>query len=263
MDGFDSITQRAGSLRADPRLILATDLDGTFLGGSAQDRRALYEWVRTQPDVGLIFVTGRDPAFIGDLCRTQDVPEPDYVIGDVGTTIAEFRNGEVQPIPVLEEEIAARWHGMSDLAQERLAPVNGLWLQRTPFRYRLSYEYDGRFDRAHLDVLTGLDVDILVSHGCFVDILPRGVSKGPSLLRLLDHLELPRGRVLVAGDTLNDLSMFETGLHGAVVGGAEAELLAATAALPRALHCRRVGAGGILEAIRAHALHPLTPEVFT
>ena len=49
-------------------LVLATDLDGTFLGGSETARRRLYSWIEANRDeVGLIFVTGRDPGFIRDL----------------------------------------------------------------------------------------------------------------------------------------------------------------------------------------------------
>ena len=245
-----------------PDLVLATDLDGTFLGGSVQDRRALYDWVQAERRrVALVFVTGRDPDFISELCAAGDVPAPDYVIGDVGTTIARFEDFTLQPIAALEAPILRRWHGKADLVRTRLAAVRGLWLQPVPFRHRLSYQYDDRFNPNSLTVLEGLGVDVLISHGCFVDILPEGVSKGPSLLRLIDHLKLPSAQVLVAGDTMNDLSMFQTGLHGAVVGGAEAELLAATRDLPLAYHCRVPGAGGILEAIRAHALLSSSPEV--
>lgn len=241
-------------------MVLATDLDGTFLGGNAAQRTALFDWLRAHPDVQLIFVTGRDPDFISSLCASGEVPAPEYVIGDVGTTIARFHGGQVCPMPDMEAPIAAAWQGLALDVQARLAPVEGLWLQTAPFRHRLSYEYDQRFDQSALAVLEGMNVDIIVSHGCFVDVLPRGVSKGPSLLRLIDHLGLDADKVLVAGDTLNDLSMFQTGLHGAVVGGAEAALLNATTHLPRAHHCRDIGAGGILEAIRVHGLHPNPPE---
>ncbi len=243
------------------QLVLATDLDGTFLGGTPAQRDRLYRWLAATPDALLIFVTGRDPAFIANLCASGAVPAPRYVVGDVGTTIAEFRAGRLVPIAALESHIRIAWEGMAERVRTRLSGVPGLWLQPAPFRYRLSYQYDSRFDPAALGVLDGLGVDTLTSHGCFVDILPRGVSKGPSLKRLIAHLGLMPERVLVAGDTLNDLSMFETGLHGAVVGGAEAELLAATADLPRAHRCRHPGAGGIIEAIHAHRLHPNPPEV--
>lgn len=243
------------------RMVLATDLDGTFLGGSPAHRSALYDWLRRSPDVQLVFVTGRDPDFIARLVAEGDVPAPEFVIGDVGTTIACFAEGHVQPLPDLEAPIAQAWQGLDAEIRARLAPVPGLRLQEAPFRHRLSYEYDDQFDRDALSVLNGLEVDLIVSHGCFVDVLPKGVSKGPSLLRLIAHLGLDAERVLVAGDTLNDLSMFETGLHGALVGGSEPELLAATAHLPRAHACREIGAGGIIEAIHAHTLHPTPPEL--
>jgi HAD superfamily hydrolase (TIGR01484 family) len=243
------------------RMVLATDLDGTFLGGSETHRRALYDWLRANEDVRLVFVTGRDPRFIAELCADGVVPEPEYVVGDVGTTIARFAAGQVVPDADLEAPIAAAWQGLPVEVQKRLAPVPGLTLQEVGFRHRLSFEYDASFDRDSLVVLRDLPVDIIVSHGCFVDVLPRGVSKGPSLERLIAHLGLDAERVLVAGDTLNDLSMFETGLHGALVGGSEPELLDATAHLPRAHRCRHVGAGGIIEAIHQHRLHPTPPEL--
>lgn len=248
-------------------MVLATDLDGTFLGGVAADRERLYAWLRQMaPDVRLIFVTGRDPAFIADLCRDGYVPTPEYVVGDVGTTIARVVTTPgrvmVEPIATLEAEIRDSWAGRGTLARAALRDVPGMWEQDVPFRYRLSYQYDASFHADSVSHVRELGVDVLISHGCFVDILPKGISKGPSLLRLLDHLSIPQETVLVAGDTLNDLSMFQTGLHGAVVGGAEPELLAATKDLPRALHCRAIGAAGIIEAIHAHNLHPTPPENF-
>ena len=47
-----------------------------------------------------------------------------------------------------------------------------------------------------------LGLDSLVSDNRFFDVLPRGVSKGPSLRRLIAHLDIPEDRVLAAGDTL-------------------------------------------------------------
>ena len=246
------------------QMVLATDLDGTFLGGTDAQRAHLYDWLRSRPDVALIFVTGRDPAAIGEICASGFVPAPSYVIGDVGTTIASFESGTVRPIPQLEADIARVWGQRQDALRHAVAKVPGLWEQETPFRYRLSYHYDPAiFDPACMAPVRDMGFDVLVSHGRFVDILPPGVSKGPSLLRLIDYLGLEPGRVLVAGDTLNDLSMFETGLSGAVVGGAEAALLEAVANLPRAHVCKGFGAAGIIEAIHAHSLHPEPPEVFS
>jgi len=40
-------------------LLLATDLDGTFLAGDADARKRLYHLVDAHPDVKLAWVTGR------------------------------------------------------------------------------------------------------------------------------------------------------------------------------------------------------------
>jgi len=248
----------------DWRFVLATDLDGTFLGGSAAMRRSLYDWIETRrAEVGLIYVTGRDPGFLPEIWKAG-VPVPDYVVGDVGTTIAEVRERRFATIPALEAEIAARWGDATERVRAMLDGAPGLRPQETAFRYRMSYHYDpAAFDPSVIPPVEALGLDVLISHECYLDVLPGGVSKGPSLKRLLAHLELSEDRVLVAGDTLNDLSMFETGLAGAVVGGAEPALLRAVAGLPRAHVCAAPGAGGILEAIAAHRLHDDLPAPHT
>ncbi len=243
------------------RFILATDLDGTFLGGTDAMRRRLYDWIEdNRVEIGLVYVTGRDPDFLPTLWN-DGVPVPDYVVGDVGTTIARVADRRIDMIAELEAEIAARWGDSAPEVRRLLDGARGLRPQDTRFRYRMSYHYEPEaFDPAVIPPVEALGLDVLISHDCYLDVLPGGVSKGPSLRRLMAHLDLAEDRVLVAGDTLNDLSMFQTGLAGAVVGGAEPGLLRAVAELPRAHVCSAPGAGGILEAVAAHRLHPNPPE---
>jgi hypothetical protein len=59
--------------------------------------------------------------------------------------------------------------------------------------------------------------------------------------------------VVVAGDTLNDLSLFETGLKGIVVGQAEAALSRKVAAIGGAAYlAEAAGGGGIMEGLIHH-----------
>ena len=106
--------------------------------------------------------------------------------------------------------------------------------------------YDGEAER----IVRGHGFDALISANCFFDVLPPGVSKGPSLKRLIKHLGVDDSRVLVAGDTLNDLSLFETGLRGVAVANSEPALVARLGAHPNTYQATQAGAAGIAEAIR-------------
>jgi sucrose-6F-phosphate phosphohydrolase len=245
-------------MRMMPKLILATDLDGTFLGGSDEERGRLYRLLEARrQEIVMIFVTGRDLPFIRELCAGSAVPWPDYVIGDVGTTVVAGR--AFAPVEAIEREIAARWGDRGEAVRAMLADEPGLRLQPTPFRHRVSYYYDpARLSPGVVPRIEAAGFDALLSADTFLDVLPRGVSKGPTLLRLLQHLALEPRRVLVAGDTLNDLSLFETGLRGVAVGNSEPALLSRLDDWPNIFRSGRAGAAGICEAIMELGL--LLPE---
>ncbi|KMK67473.1 HAD-IIB family hydrolase [Puniceibacterium sp. IMCC21224] len=242
------------------KFVLATDLDGTFLGGTDADRTRLYSWIEAnRATIGLIFVTGRDPAFIGELCDSG-VPWPEFVIGDVGTTIARVQDRKIVPIETLEREIAMTWGNSGNRVREALENVPGLTLQPTEFRYRVSYDLDpGAFQDTTTAMIRDMGYDPLISDNRFFDVLPRGVSKGPSLRRLVSHLKIAPDTVLAAGDTLNDLSMLECGLKAVAVGGSEPDLLSRVNSLPQVHKAKAIGAAGILEAVAANKMHT-TPE---
>lgn len=257
-----TMTEAAPADLSERKFVLATDLDGTFLGGSDRERERLYGWIEDNRDtVGLIFVTGRDPKFIGELCRDRGVPWPDYAVGDVGTTIATVSpETGVAPIAHLEEEISQRWGNAGDRVKERLDGHPGLTLQPTDFRYRVSYDLNSdKFDTSACDTVSEMGFEWLISDNRFFDVLPGGVSKGPSLRRLVEYLAIRPERVLCAGDTLNDLSMLECGLPAVAVGNSEPSLVERVVHLDHVHMARAHGAAGIMEAIRAFGMHDL-PE---
>jgi len=241
----------------DRQFVLATDLDGTFLGGSDDARNEFYTWIDEHRDqIGLIFVTGRDPEFITEMTRTTSVPRPDYVVGDVGTTIAEVsEDHEIAPIDVIENEIAESWGDAHARVRSALEGAPGLSLQPTPFRYRMSFDLDpATFDERAVDLVKALGLDVLISDNRFFDVLPKGISKGPSLKRLLAHLGLREDRTLVAGDTLNDLSMLALGLPAVAVGGSEPALIEELRYHPHVHFADGIGVSGIVQAIEHHRL---------
>ncbi|MFC4259986.1 glucosylglycerol-phosphate synthase [Marinobacter lacisalsi] len=228
-------------------MILATDLDGTFLAGDPENRLKLYQLISTHPDLTLVYVTGRGLESVLPLLADPTLPQPDYIICDVGCTVVE---GETQqPIIEIQAEIEKRWPG-EHVVEDVMAAFDGLSRQEVPQERRCSFlcEPDAVTDEV-LAAVKELSCDLLYSAGLYLDVLPPDVNKGRTLRDLVNHLGADPENVLVAGDTLNDLSMFEQGFIGVCVGESEPGLLDATESRARVYHATLSGCGGILEAI--------------
>ncbi|TVR26175.1 MAG: alpha,alpha-trehalose-phosphate synthase [Ilumatobacter sp.] len=232
-----------------PELVLATDLDGTFLGGNEPQRRALYDELLDRADeVMLVFVTGRDLDFIADLVSQPGMPRPDMIIGDVGTTVVHGH--DFSPVEEVQSWIDRRWDDSNEMVLDLLRDEPGLELQPIMGSRRVSYYYDPTtLQRSTIAKVEDAGLDVIISAGVFLDVLPKGIAKGPTLLRVIDAFELSDERVLVAGDTLNDLSLFHTGLQGVAVGNSEPGLVDAIADLPTVHHSELPGCAGITDAI--------------
>ena len=228
-------------------MLLATDLDGTFLAGDPEDRLSLYQTIAAHPEIRLAYVTGRSLEAVLPLLDDPTLPRPDYIIADVGASLYDGQT--LQPIQPLQGQIDLRWPGESQVAQA-LAGFADLERQDVPQARRCSYFCTPQraADPALLQAAEALNCDLLYSAERYLDFLPRGVNKGSSLQALADWLELEHDQVLAAGDTLNDLSMLSSTFKGVCVGASEVGLLEATCNHSRTLHALRPGCGGILEA---------------
>lgn len=228
--------------------ILATDLDGTFLGGSDAARARLVAHFRDEPGRTLLYVTGRSTDSVARLVEAGRLPRPDAMICDVGAFVA---HGDGAPMegPLLHE-IRTAWGNRGETVRAAFADVPGLRLQERFGPYRVSYYFDDPavLPQAYAQA-EALGCDGLVSDNLYFDVLPRGVNKGSTLRRLLEDWRVGEEEVLVAGDTLNDLAMLSTGLPAVAVGNSEAGLLAQLPAHPRLLRAQSHGADGILEAL--------------
>ena len=232
-------------------LLLATDLDGTFLGGSPEDRHRLYALINAQrSSVYLVFCTGRSYVNVQPLFKAFGLPEPELMICDVGTSIIA-QQGDTS-YDDLQQDIARRWGDGHDEAARLLHDLP-LTLQTGTGPWRRSYLYE--------DVTVALEatarvetvgLDGLLSDNLYFDVLPRKVNKGSTLMQVVHRLGFAYNDVLVAGDTLNDLSMLNCGLPAVAVANAEQQLMASLPQHPKIFIASQPGAAGILEAIAHH-----------
>ncbi|MGH7483219.1 MAG: HAD-IIB family hydrolase [Longimicrobiales bacterium] len=269
--------------RATGRLVLATDLDGTMAGGTAEARARLTRELAAHGATTLIYVTGRTPEAARTLLAEAALPEPEVLVADVGSSV--LRGAGPTRITEIEAALSAGWPG-ARAVRERLAPLIGTELtpQDVDAPRRVSYWIEPvrrRRDRGGDDAFAALapddaafgeeaavladevarrararledmSVDILVSANVFLDVLPRGVNKGTTLRRVLDWLGASDDDCVVAGDSLNDLALFETGFRGILVGNCEPGLRGRVGRSAGVYQARGHGAAGLLEGLRHH-----------
>ena len=245
----------AAPLPEDPDLVLVTDLDGTLLAGPPAWRHGVYRWLEQERQRVLhVFCTGRDLASVAALLAADTSPglrPPHLVISDVGCSVACGVSLELLP-PVVDP-ITARWAGKREPVEALLAGAPGLSSQPISADRRLAYYVDpDAFAHDLIPQVEAHGVDCLLSDNRYLDVLPAGVNKGSTLLELLGRLQVPAERVVTAGDSLNDLAMFETGLAGVMVGNAEPALLGHLPGLPRTYLARGHGCEGIAEGLVHH-----------
>jgi len=232
------------------RFVLATDLDGTFLAGESDERQRLYRLIARHPDIRLVWITGRGLEAVMPLLTDPSLPRPDYIVCDVGATVVDGQT--LQPLQPLQSSIDARWPGERRVAHA-MRGFPALRRQDVPQERRCSYFCEPAAlvpARAAIEAAAeALGCAVLYSADRYLDILPPGTDKGRTLAALARQLQLPHERILVAGDTLNDLSMYVAGFQGVCVGESETALLEATAAMDSVLHADATGCGGILQAI--------------
>ncbi|MGB3236839.1 MAG: HAD-IIB family hydrolase [Geitlerinemataceae cyanobacterium] len=233
-----------------PSLVLATDLDGTFLGGSDRQRSEFYEYIESHRDrMLLVFVTGRDLEAIDRLSKELGVPRPDYIIGDVGTTIVDGKTRE--PMSEVQDWVSSIWNNANDRVKEMLADEPGIKLQDVNPERRVSYYYKpDQLQSSTVQKIVDAGFDCILSAEKYLDVMPKSVSKGPTLLRFIEALSLDADNVIPAGDTLNDYSLFQTGLKSIAVGNSEPKLVDKIKTMTNVYHSSEPGTAGIWEGLK-------------
>ncbi|WP_370150901.1 HAD-IIB family hydrolase [Streptacidiphilus sp. EB129] len=230
--------------------ILVTDLDGTLLGGDGTDRRRLHAALSRHPEVTVVFATGRGLPSVVQVLHDPLVPRPRWIITDAGTGVVD--GADLTPVQEFQERLRAHWPGSGAV---RAA------LDRFPaLRYQHGVAQDGRcsfhlrpedLTRELTDAVRELGCTWLYSADRYFDVLPPNAGKGSALAALAAQQDWPMSCVLVAGDSLNDLSLFGLGAHGVIPSNAEPGLRAAVPADDLVTRPEQPGAAGVLSALQA------------
>ena len=221
-------------------MLLCTDLDRTVLPNGAQPEspgaRPLFRKLARRPEVTLVYVSGRDRGLLRQAIKQFDIPEPDYAIGDVGTTIYDARGHDWTEWHDWRDAIAADWNGLAhDEIAGILDTVRALRMQEREKQnaFKISYYVDPGVVRDQLcaevrekllryGVLASLiwSVDETVKLA-LMDVLPQSANKLHAVQFLMDRLDTSSDQVLFAGDSGNDLPVLTSGLQSVLVRNAD------------------------------------------
>jgi sucrose-6F-phosphate phosphohydrolase len=247
-----------------PIKLFSSDLDGTLLGNPESTFRFKQVWENLKPPGRplLVYNSGRTVKDVRALITMRRLPEPDYIVGGVGTELHDFRKGCEMP------EVNAQFGEGWDLAKIEAIMSAMPGVERQPPEFLHPYKsswYLHRANREKIDELrrrlkeAGLDVHVIYSSLRDLDVLPARANKGNALAWLCRHLGIPFEQVLVAGDTANDSAMFLLpGVSGIVVENAQPELFEAVVQLPTFV-TRKVMADGVLEGLKHFGIVPQIP----
>lgn len=240
------------------RWLLLTDIDDTLIG----DRDALARllgWLEgRRAEVGFGVATGRSlPQALGGLSE-WGVPLPDVIVASVGTEV--YWGSDLVRDAGWRQHISQGWD--RGAVAEALAGIPGLEPQPADCQgeLKVSFYIDANPAAAaaaarHRLRSRLLRARLVASQGRFLDVLPMRASKRLATRFLARRSGVPLARVLVAGDSGNDLDMLAGETYGVVVGNHKPELLALRGR-PRVHFAAGCYADGILDGIRRWRFGP-------
>ena len=239
------------------QLLICTDLDRTLIPNGPQPespraRQYFYELSRN-PKVKLVYVTGRHQKLVQDAIAHYNLPIPDFVIGDVGTTIYHIGAGNIwQKQNQWEQEISRDWGGKghADLKQ-LLRDIHALRLQESSKQndFKLSFYVplqaniqalstliEQRFAEADIQASLIWSVDEPAGIG-LLDILPASASKLHAIEALMKIHGYGYENTFFSGDSGNDIEVLASPIPAVLVANSQPDVQELATLLAGEKHC--------------------------
>jgi len=228
------------------RLLICTDLDRTLIPNGPQAESPLarerFAALVAHDGIHLAYVSGRHRKLVEQAIAEYRLPVPDFVIGDVGTTIYRVGSGHLwRRDEAWEMEISADWAGKGHAGLAGLlANVPGLQLQEAEKQNdcKLSYYVPLQADTGKLAGLIEArlreagtscriiwSVDEAAGLG-LLDILPQRASKYHAIAALIRKDGFDVQHTVFCGDSGNDIEVLVSPVPSVLVANASDEVRA-------------------------------------
>ncbi|UOA10056.1 HAD-IIB family hydrolase [Methylobacter sp. S3L5C] len=225
-------------------ILICTDLDRTLLPNGKQPEspkaRSVFSRLVSRPEVTLAYVSGRHLELVKNAISEYELPLPDWIIGDVGTTIYRLQNREWLHWFEWEQEIATDWQGRTANDLRALftdLPALCLQEEAKQNRYKLSYYVPlqtditalqktmaQRLEAQNLAASLIYSVDEATSMG-LLDILPAHATKLHAVEFLMQHQGFDYANTVFAGDSGNDLPVLTSAIQSVLVANADGDVI--------------------------------------
>jgi len=184
--------------------------------------------------------------------RKYEIPRPDVLITSLGTDIYYAPN--LTRDTQWRQHIDRQWNPRR--IKRLLADLPGLRRQPAAEQgdFKISYYYDPTLAPdwdviSRLLLKAELTVNLFISYGQYLDVLPVRANKGTALRWFADQRGVPMERILAAGGSGTDEDLMRGNTLGVVVANRHEEELSALTDIDRIYFAEQAHADGILEAM--------------
>lgn len=206
--------------------LLITDIDNTLLGDKESVQK-LIDIINNHKFIGFGVASGRTIKSIVNILKQWKVPIPDISISSVGAEI--YYGKKLVRDKSWDKHISYRWYPSK--IKEIMETIKGVRQQpeSTQRPHKVSYYMNPKLAPTKeelLKILRGYKVyaNVIYSHDKYIDILPIRASKGYAIRYISIKWGIPLERILVAGDSGNDIEMLQGNTLAVVVGNYSKEV---------------------------------------
>ena len=261
-------TEELASISGDPieitsetplmtQLLLCTDLDRTLIPNGdrqeSENARRRFAEVACRPEITLVYVSGRDRNLVEKAIAEFAIPEPGWVIGDVGSSLYQLQpnhraGGQSDHAGkpswlfsrAWQEEISLDWPGFARKQIAETLKDFGELVPQEPERqgsYKLSYYLPIGFELEKLRSKITSKHEERGVHSCLIysvdpqtqqgllDVMPLRATKLHAVEFLMKQLGITAANTVFAGYSGNDMPILTSSVPSVLVANADPDII--------------------------------------
>ena len=224
-------------------LLICTDLDRTLIPNGEQPEspqaRPLFRQLVSYSQITLAYVTGRDQVLVQEAIAEYELPIPDFVIADVGSTIYEIKNNQWLRLTDWDNQISIDWQYktqadlvkfFTDFDHIKLQEITKQGLHKLSYYVSLEAELEPiiiiirsklETEKIQAHIIWSIDEKAQVG---LLDILPLSSNKYHAIIYLMKKQNFTLDNTIFSGDSGNDLDVLMSPIKSILVSNAHLEV---------------------------------------